>query len=53
MKIISQKTGTVYSFGVLPSTVIIIITFTWSGPSGVIGCTGQRSVGPAAGWCLP
>jgi hypothetical protein len=25
--------------------------FTWSGPSGVLGCTGQRTVGPAAGWC--
>jgi hypothetical protein len=22
--------------------IIIIITFTWSGPSGVLGCTGQR-----------
>jgi hypothetical protein len=30
---------------------IIIITFTWSGPSGVLDCTGQRPVGPAAGWC--
>jgi hypothetical protein len=26
-------------------------TFTWSGPSGVIGCTGQRRLAPAAGWC--
>jgi hypothetical protein len=23
-------------------------TFTWSGPSGVVDCTGQRPVGPAA-----
>jgi hypothetical protein len=28
-------------------------TFTWSGPSGVLGCTGQRPVAPAAGWCMP
>jgi hypothetical protein len=26
-------------------------TFTWSGPSGVLGCTGQRRVAPAAGLC--
>jgi hypothetical protein len=26
-------------------------TFTWSGPSGVLGCTGQRPVGSAAEWC--
>jgi hypothetical protein len=26
-------------------------TFTWCGPSGVLGCTGQRPVGPAAGGC--
>jgi hypothetical protein len=26
-------------------------TFTWSGPSGVLGCTGQRPERPAAGWC--
>jgi hypothetical protein len=24
-------------------------TFTWSGPSGVLDCTGQRPVGPAVG----
>jgi hypothetical protein len=24
------------------TSAIIIITFTWSGPSGVLGCTGQR-----------
>jgi hypothetical protein len=24
-------------------------TFTWSGPSGVFGCTGQRPIGPAVG----
>jgi hypothetical protein len=28
-------------------------TFTWSGPSGVLDCTGQRPGGPAAGWCKP
>jgi hypothetical protein len=28
-------------------------TFTWSGPSGVLGRTGQRRVAPAAGWCMP
>jgi hypothetical protein len=26
-------------------------TFTWSGPSGVLDCTGQRRIAPAAGWC--
>jgi hypothetical protein len=26
-------------------------TFTWCGPSGVLDCTGQRPVGPAAGGC--
>jgi hypothetical protein len=26
-------------------------TFTWSGPSGVLDCAGQRRVAPAAGWC--
>jgi hypothetical protein len=30
---------------------LYIYTFTWSGPSGVLACTGQRPVGPAAGWC--
>jgi hypothetical protein len=33
--------------------IIIIITFTWSGPSGVLGCTGQRPGGPAARGCMP
>jgi hypothetical protein len=28
-------------------------TFTWSGPSGVLGFTGQRRIAPAAGWCMP
>jgi hypothetical protein len=27
-------------------------TFTWSGPSGVLGCTGQRPGGPAARGCM-
>jgi hypothetical protein len=27
-------------------------TFTWSGPSGVLDCTGQRRVAPAAAWCM-
>jgi hypothetical protein len=26
-------------------------TFTWSGPSGVLGCTGQRRLGRVAGRC--
>jgi hypothetical protein len=26
-------------------------TFTWSGPSGVFDCIGQRPIGPAAIWC--
>jgi hypothetical protein len=28
-------------------------TFTWCGPSGVLGYTGQRPGGPAAAWCMP
>jgi hypothetical protein len=28
-------------------------TFTWSGPSGVLGCTGQRRIAPPARWCMP
>jgi hypothetical protein len=28
-------------------------TFTWSGPSGVLGCIGQRRVAPATGSCMP
>jgi hypothetical protein len=28
-------------------------TFTWSGPSGVLGCTGQRRVAPPAGGVQP
>jgi hypothetical protein len=28
-------------------------TFAWSGHSGVLGCTGQRRVAPAARWCMP
>jgi hypothetical protein len=27
-------------------------TFTWSGPSGVLDCTGERRVAPAVGWCM-
>jgi hypothetical protein len=39
--------------GITEKANIIIITFTWSGPSGVLGCTGQRPVWLAARGCMP